>query len=44
MLQLNFTPRNQLTAYEHNIKKEVWKRPELDREVLKQLSQRSTIN
>jgi fatty acid desaturase len=44
MMQLEFTPRSELSAYEHNNKKEVWKRPDLDREVLKQLSQRSTIN
>lgn len=44
MMQLEFTPRSELSAYEHNSEKEVWKRPELDREVLKQLSQRSTVN
>jgi fatty acid desaturase len=44
MMQLEFIPRSELSVYEYNNKKEGWKRPDLDREVLKQLSQRSTMN
>ncbi len=44
MMQLNFTQRSELSVYEQNARKEVWKRPVVDREVLTQLTQRSTAN
>lgn len=44
MTKLEFTPRNELAAYEWDAEKKHWNRPELDREILKKLSERSTLN
>lgn len=43
-MNLNFTPRSELQDYEWDCRLQLWKRPELDREVLKQLTERSTLN
>ena len=39
-----FTARDELAAYEWDNQRKDWKRPKIDREVLKKLSERSTIN
>ena len=44
MTILEFTPRNALAAYEWDAERKHWNRPELDRETLKKLSERSTFN
>ena len=44
MKKLEFTPRDILTAYEWDAGTKHWNRPELDREILKKLSERSTLN
>lgn len=44
MLNLKFTNRKELSKFEYDSKKEFWKRLEVDKEVLKELNQRSTIN
>ena len=44
MTKLEFTARDSLTAYEWDAETKHWNRPELDRETLKQLSERSTLN
>ncbi len=41
-MELEFTPRKDLAAYEWDFRKEDWLRPEIDRELLKKLSERST--
>ena len=44
MTKLEFTPRDALAAYEWDAETKHWNRPELDRETLKKLSERSTLN
>ena len=44
MTILEFTPRDALAAYEWDAERKHWNRPELDRETLKKLSERSTLN
>ena len=44
MKEFIFAPRSSLTDYEWDDVKKEWKRPEIDRNVLKQLSERSTLN
>ena len=43
-MELGFTSRGDLSDYEWDFQKEDWKRPELDREVLKKLSERNSWN
>ncbi|NQU38359.1 MAG: fatty acid desaturase [Lentisphaerae bacterium] len=43
-MKLDFTPRAELADYEWNNQTGRWRRPELDRETIKELSQRSTLN
>lgn len=43
-MELEFTPRAELADYEWDNEKKTWQRPALDRDILKELSQRSTIN
>ncbi len=43
-MKLEFTPRSELANYEWDSQRKEWNRPEMDREVLKELSQRSTLN
>jgi fatty acid desaturase len=44
MTTLQFTPRSQLSAYEWDTELKRWDRPDLDRAVLKELSERSSLN
>ena len=44
MMELEFISRSELSEYEYDINKGGWKRPKVDREIIKQLSQRSTLN
>lgn len=43
-MELTFTPRAELSDYEWDSQLKQWKRPDIDREVLKRLSERSTLN
>jgi len=44
MMTLAFTPRSQLSGYEWDPQLKQWERPDVGREVLRQLSERSTLN
>ena len=43
-MDLDFTPREELAEYEWNNQRENWSRPDIDRKVLRQLSERSTAH
>lgn len=44
MMKLNFTPRSELLDYEWKREEADWRWPKVDREVMKQLLERSTLN
>ncbi|MDP6526632.1 MAG: fatty acid desaturase [Kiritimatiellia bacterium] len=44
MPELEFTPREELSDYEWDSERKDWNRPDLDRETLKRLSERNTLD